>query len=175
MTERLQHSPLEALRRRKDEWLKRALDSPIPSDVRAQFTGLSYYPENSALRFVTRLDEFHHKDQIRMSTSGDGAQEYLRWGRLHFLVEDQPAALTVYYASWGAYFVPFTDATSGVETYAGGRYLDLEPLEDGSFVVDFNLAYHPFCAYSEQYSCPIPPAENRVDPPIRAGEKLYRG
>jgi uncharacterized protein (DUF1684 family) len=79
----------------------------------------------------------------------------------------------VYYAEWGDYFVPFADATSADETYGAGRYLELEQHADGMFLADFNLAYNPYCAYSEEYSCPIPPAENRLTVPIRAGEKLY--
>ena len=71
--------------------------------------------------------------------------------------------------------MPFVDATSGTETYGAGRYLELEALEDGTFLADFNLAYNPYCAYSEDYSCPIPPAENRISVPVRAGEKQYQG
>jgi hypothetical protein len=72
----------------------------------------------------------------------------------------------------GSLFVPFVDTTSGNETYGSGRYLDLDVESDGSLVIDFNLAYHPYCAYSSAYSCPLPPAENRLPVPIRAGERL---
>ena len=71
--------------------------------------------------------------------------------------------------------MPFVDATSGGETYGAGRYLELEALEDGTFLADFNLAYNPYCAYSEDYSCPVPPAENRIAVPVRAGEMQYHG
>ena len=72
-------------------------------------------------------------------------------------------------------FVPFADATSGEETYAAGRYLELDPTATGIYVVDFNAAYHPFCYYNEEYDCPFPPAENRLPVPIRAGERLPEG
>jgi uncharacterized protein (DUF1684 family) len=165
---------LETFRRQKDAWFKSSPDSPLPYGERADFIGLNYYPENADLRLALPLEPFAEQQPITMTTSTGGAQEYLRWGQLHFAVGGQPATLTVYYAAWGDYFVPFVDATSGVETYAAGRYLELRELDDGSFLVDFNLAYNPFCAYSDAYSCPIPPAENRLTVPIRAGEMAYQ-
>ncbi len=168
-------SELEMFRRQKDEYFRTSPDSPIPDDQRASFAGLRYYPEKPALRLRLALDEFPDKEPIRMITSTGDVQNYLRWGQIHFEVDGRPATLTVYDASWGGHFVPFVDATSGAETYGAGRYLELEEQDDGSFLVDFNLAYNPYCAYSEDYSCPIPPAENRIDVPIRAGELLYEG
>jgi uncharacterized protein len=166
---------LETFRRQKDKFFKISPDSPIPPDQHESFDGLRYYPENPDLRLTVRLDEFPEKEPIRMTTSTGDVQDYQRWGQFSFEVDGRPATLTVYYASWGGFFVPFVDATSGSETYGAGRYLELEDLEDGSFLADFNLAYNPYCAYSEQYSCPIPPAENRIDVPVRAGELLYEG
>jgi uncharacterized protein len=164
---------LETFRRQKDAWFKSSPDSPLPYGERETFAGLNYYPENDDLRMALPLEEFADQQPITMTTSTGGTQEYLRWGQIHFSVDEQPATLTVYYASWGDYFVPFVDATSATETYGAGRYLELRELEDGSFLVDFNQAYNPYCAYSEEYSCPIPPAENRLAVPIRAGEKAY--
>ena len=69
-------------------------------------------------------------------------------------------------------FVPFLDQTSGTETYGAGRYLDIEPDEDGTYALDFNLAYHPSCVYDVRFSCPLTPAENRLDTRIEAGERL---
>lgn len=164
---------LETFRRQKDLFFKTSPDSPIPYGERASFGGLRYYPEQSDLRLVICPEEFPDKATIWMLTSTGDEQEYLRWGEFRFTVDSRPARLTIYYAMWGDYFVPFADATSGSETYGAGRYLELEDLGDGSFVADFNLAYNPYCAYNEEYSCPIPPAENRLDLPIRAGELVY--
>jgi len=75
----------------------------------------------------------------------------------------------------GRLFLPFLDATSGTETYGAGRYLDLEPDEDGTYAIDFNLAYHPSCVYAPQFSCPLTPAENRLPVRIEAGERLAEG
>jgi uncharacterized protein (DUF1684 family) len=164
---------LETFRRQKDRYFRTGPDSPIPHEQRANFAGLAYYPENAGLRLVLQPEEFAEKDAIQMITSTGGVQEYQRWGRFGFEADGQPAELTIYYATWGGFFVPFVDATSGGETYGAGRYLELEPLDDGSFLADFNLAYNPYCAYSEDFSCPIPPAENRIAAPVRAGEMQY--
>ena len=138
---------LELVRRQKDHYFKIGPDSPIPHEQRADFAGLAYYPENDGLRLIVQPDEFAEKEPIQMTTSTGGVQEYQRWGRFGFEVEQQPATLTIYYASWGGFFVPFVDATSGGETYGAGRYLELDALADGSFLADFNLAYNPYCAY----------------------------
>ena len=87
----------------------------------------------------------------------------------------RPRRLTAYTLDGGgseSLFVPFLDATSGRETYGAGRYLDLEPEDDGTYALDFNLAYHPYCVYAESYSCPLTPAENRLPIRIEAGERL---
>jgi uncharacterized protein len=142
-------TPLEDFRRSKDAWFKASADSPLPYGERESFSGLSYYPENPKLRLAVRPEVFAEQQQVLMTTSTGGTQEYLRWGRFVFEVEGQPAALTIYYSAWGGYFVPFVDATSADETYGAGRYLELEELGDDTFLADFNLAYNPYCAYSD--------------------------
>jgi uncharacterized protein (DUF1684 family) len=107
-----------------------------------------------------------------MQTSTGDVQEYHRFGRFHFNVQGQPADLTVYYSD-GNYFLPFVDSLAGKETYPAGRYLEPEPLGEGFFLIDFNLAYNPYCAYNEHWSCPLTPFENRLKVPIRAGEKIF--
>jgi uncharacterized protein len=167
-------TPLDEFRRSKDAWFKVSSDSPLPYGDRESFAGLNYYPENPDLCLTVRPEEYAEQEQVLMTTNTGGTQEYLRWGHFSFEVAGQPADLTIYYAAWGGYFVPFVDATSADETYGAGRYLELEEVGAGAFLADFNLAYNPYCAYSEEYSCPIPPAENRIAVPIRAGEKLYQ-
>ena len=108
-----------------------------------------------------------------MQTSSGDARAYLRYGRLRFTLDGQDVALTLYAdVDSGAFFLPFVDALRGRETYGAGRYLDPEPLADGQFLVDFNLAYNPYCAYNDDWSCPLTPVENWLPVPIRAGEKL---
>jgi uncharacterized protein (DUF1684 family) len=168
-------SALEQFRRSKDLFFKQDAHSPLTPEQRETFDGLSYYPENPALRFELDVEPFDRHEEVTMQTSTGDVAEYLRWGRIEFEVEGQPAALTVYAGRAGGFFLPFMDATNGVETYSGGRYLEIEPLPSGKFLVDFNMAYNPYCAYNAYWSCPIPPEENRLKVAIRAGEKLPEG
>jgi uncharacterized protein (DUF1684 family) len=110
-----------------------------------------------------------------METTKGREQVYNRYGVVHFQVDGQAAQVTLY-ASEGSHelFVPFRDATSGKETYGAGRYLDLHKRGD-EIVIDFNYAYNPYCAYNPDWSCPLPPAENWLKVPIRAGEKSFPG
>ena len=111
---------------------------------------------------------------VPMQTSTGDEAEYLRWARIRFTVGGDEAQLTVYRdPSSGGYFLPFQDANAGGETYGAGRYLDLEARDDGRLHVDFNYAYNPYCAYNERWSCPLPPAENRLTVALRAGEKIF--
>jgi uncharacterized protein (DUF1684 family) len=146
--------------------------SPLTPEQRQTFAGLHYFPENPALRLDVTVEEFAQKDNIEMQTTTGDVQTYTRYGRFKFNVDGQPAELTLYYGEHG-FFLPFVDALAGVETYPAGRYLEPEPLVGRTFRVDFNDAYNPYCAYNDQWSCPLTPAENRLRVPIRAGEKLF--
>ena len=164
---------LDELRQQKDDWFGHSPDSPLPDEDRPGFAGLRYYPENAALRLSVTLEEFPEKETVTMQTSTGELRDYERWGKFAFTVDGRPAGLTVYGPPEQGLFVPFKDATSGKETYGAGRYLELVPLAGGQYLADFNLAYNPWCAYSPYYSCPIPPAENRLRVPILAGELDY--
>lgn len=166
---------LHDLRQQKDQFFKAHPQSPLLPEDRPQFRGLKYYPYNPDLDLEVEVKEFAEKTPIQMQTSTGEIRTYQRWGEFTFEVEEQPARLTIYYSPQNGYFfLPFMDATSGEETYDSGRYLDIEPLDGNEFIVDFNQAYSPYCAYSPYYSCPIPPAENRLNVPIKAGEKHYK-
>jgi len=177
---------LTRFRQSKDHFFKSDPHSPLTPPQRDSFEGLVYYDENPDLRFELDIEPFEEQDQITMATSTGDVAEYIRWGRITFEVGGQEAHLTVYGAvGGGGYFLPFMDATSGGETYGSGRYLEVEPLPDGRLLVDFNLAYNPYCAYNPPHSlfvkmgmtprmlwsCPIPPKENHLSVPIQAGEK----
>jgi len=168
-------STLETFRQRKDQFFKKDPASPLTPEQKDIFTGLDYYPYNPDLELELELEPFEEHKVVTMQTNTGDTAEYLRWGRLHFEVEGQPVELTVYAAvGGGGFFLPFMDATNGDETYSGGRYLEIDPLPDGRFLVDFNMAYNPYCAYNDLWSCPIPPKQNRLKVPIRAGEKAFR-
>ena len=169
-------SELADYRKSKDDHFAKDPHSPLTQDQRRRFQGLAYYPEDPGLQFILPLKEAPEQDKqvIEMATSTGDFQPHLRWGTLTFSVEGQSATLTVYRgADGGEFFLPFADTTSGEGTYGAGRYLDLVALDDNHVLLDFNYAYNPYCAYNSSWSCPIPPAENRLRVPIRAGEKIY--
>jgi uncharacterized protein (DUF1684 family) len=162
---------LEDFRAHKDEFFAADRHSPLTRQQRLGFKGLSYFPENPALSLEVTVEEFPEKDRIEMQTSTGTTLHYTRFGRFTFTAEGQEAGLTIYGDEHG-YFLPFVDALAGEETYPAGRYLEPERLPDGRFLVDFNYAYNPYCAYNDAWTCPLTPFENRLKIPIRAGEKI---
>jgi uncharacterized protein (DUF1684 family) len=163
---------LERFRAQKDEFYRRSPQSPLPESHRASFSGLDYFAENQALRFIVEPEPADGAE-ITIQTSDGRERVYTREATATIEVDGEPATVTIYGTPHG-YFLPFRDATSGAESYGAGRFLDIdEPLED-RITIDFNLAYNPYCAYDEGYSCPLPPAENWLRIPIRAGERTYR-
>jgi uncharacterized protein (DUF1684 family) len=165
----------------KDDYFRSALDSPIPHAERERFVGLPYFPVDEAYRFEgLTLEPYDGAEptSFQIPTSDGKLRDAERAGVLRFALGGaEHHRLTAYRfagdIAGGSVFVPFLDATSGAETYGAGRYLDLDPDErDGTFVLDFNLAYHPSCVYDPRYSCPLTPAENRLPTRIEAGERL---
>ena len=165
-------SDLDDFRAEKDDFFKRHPQSPLTPEQKREFTGLHYFPENDALRLEVAVELLNDEKPMLMQTSTGGVQEYTRFGKFKFQVADQNVELTIYQADYG-FFLPFVDALAGKETYPAGRYLEPEPLPGNHFLVDFNIAYNPYCAYNEMWSCPITPAENRLKVPIMAGERLF--
>ena len=163
---------LENFRAEKDEFFGKHPQSPLSPEQRRVFEGLKYFPENPDLRLDVKVDEFPVKEELAMQTSTGDVQMYTKFGKFSFTVGGQKVELTIYQNDNG-FFLPFVDSLAGKETYPAGRYLEPEPLPDGRFFVDFNLAYNPYCAYNEMWSCPITPAENRLKVAIQAGEKLF--
>lgn len=160
-------------RAEKDEFFEFDPHSPLTPEQRTAFEGLEYYPVDASMRFELVIDRFDDLREIKMQTSTGDVRDFTRFGQLHFTVEGEDLSLTVF-ANQHGYFIPFVDAQAGKETYGAGRYLDPEQMPDGRLVLDFNLAYNPYCAYNDLYSCPIPPAENRLPVAIRAGEKNFK-
>jgi uncharacterized protein (DUF1684 family) len=165
-------SVLEDFRREKNHFYKTGRQSPLSPDQKRSFQGLDYFPENPELALELDVEEFPEKDEIQMQTSTGDVQVYQRYGKIHFNVDGQPAELTLYSSDAGL-FLPFVDSLANQQTYGAGRYLEPELLENGRVLVDFNYAYNPYCAYNENWSCPLTPFENRLKVPIRAGEKNF--
>jgi uncharacterized protein (DUF1684 family) len=172
---------LLGFRAAKDRLFASHPSSPVPAADRRDFRGLAYWRHASALAFRAQLERDPEAPPLDVPRSGAGpAMPYARIGWVSFSVDGTPARLAVYWLNEysGGLFLPFRDATSGTETYGGGRYLldsakgaDLGS-EGDELVIDFNYAYHPSCVYDPIWSCPLAPPENWLTVPIRAGERL---
>ena len=178
------HEPIDygdairSFRSDKDEFFRTNPRSPIPEAERAGFEGLPYFTVDEALRFDgLALEPYGGSEptSFAIPTSDGKLRPAERAGTFRFAVGSVPSTLTAYTFEndrSGSVFVPFLDGTSGKESYGAGRYLDIDPEEDGTYTIDFNLAYHPSCVYDVKFSCPLTPAENRLPVRIEAGERL---
>ena len=178
---------LSRFRAGRDELFDDHPQSPIEPEERATFAGLHYFDADASYRVEADLTPGDGSELVIDTGGEDGAVRYHRVGKLNFSLQGQPCVLTVFslaqYA--GGLFVPFRDATSGHETYGGGRYLfDTAKDTDGlvleirtgsrEVVIDFNFAYNASCAYSPRWACPLAPPENHLKVAVRAGEKIYK-
>lgn len=172
---------LLAARAEKDRAFKESAESPLTAEDRGAFTALRYFPPDPIYRVgaLLRVAPPDEATAVTMPTSTGKQRELRRVGRLEFNLKGRPLSLTAFAEAGAAgaprLFVPFGDLTNGTETYPAGRYLDLDPTPTGLYEIDFNKAYNPFCAYNETYDCPYPPKENRLQVPVRAGERLFGG
>ena len=168
-------TPLDQFRAQKDDFFLHDWQSPLTPDQRQEFAGLKYYPENPALRLAIPIEPHADQETVTMITSTGSAREYVKYGQFSFEVNGESATLQVYQDPDGDYFfLPFVDATAPDETYGAGRYLDIEPIGNGEFLIDFNYAYNPYCAYNDKWSCPLTPRENHLAIRIEAGEKNFK-
>jgi uncharacterized protein (DUF1684 family) len=151
--------------------------SPIPPAERASFSGLPYYPVRPEYRVPAALTEIQSMPPVVISlpNSRNQLERKVKVGTLSFTLGGAPYTLSAFAENVGnvqRLWVPFRDLTSGLETYGGGRYLDLDRTATGVYDLDFNRAYHPYCVYNPSYICPYPPDENRLPLAVRAGERL---
>jgi uncharacterized protein (DUF1684 family) len=168
---------IAAARAAKDESFKTDRESPIPADKKATLLPLAYFPIDENYAVPASLEPAAERTRITVPTSTGQTRDLERVGALKFLLNGRPLRLTAFIdvesPQVNRLFVPFTDQTSGSETYEAGRYMELDPTATGIYVVDFNIAYNPYCYYSPEFNCPYPPKENRLDVPIRAGERVH--
>lgn len=166
---------LQRFRSEKDEFFAQDHRAPLTHQHQHGFKGLEYFDENPSLVIRAKVDRAVQPGEVPMETSQGEKQVYRRFGVVRFQVDGVPAEVTLYGSARSHdLFLPFRDATSGKETYGAGRYLDLHAHGD-DVVIDFNYAYNPNCAYNPDWNCPLPPAENWLKVPIRAGEKAFPG
>ena len=153
-------------------------ESPF-KDTTEVFSGLKYFAPDLKYRVSANLEEVENKKVVILSTSDGKEQKYLEYAYAKFSMDGVDNKLLLLEImdmgpQRGKLFLAFADATSAMETYGAGRYLDVKKVPGaGSITLDFNLAYNPYCAYSDTFSCPFPPKENILKVAISAGEKTY--
>jgi uncharacterized protein len=164
----------------RDELLKSHQQSALPPEARAGFTAAAFFDHDPQVAVEGRVEVVDDHDPVELAHSDVGSSWCRPFGRVRFRLGEAESALTVFWLETygGGLFLPFRDATSGTETYGGGRYL-LDTAKGADLGgagrrlrLDFNYAYHPSCVWDDRWSCPLAPAENTLDVAVRAGELL---
>jgi uncharacterized protein (DUF1684 family) len=166
---------IQVERAAKDEAFRKQPNDPVPPDKMAEFLPLKYFPPDPDYVVPAALNPSQERTVVEMVTSTGKIRKQHRVGVLEFTLKGQPLTLGAFVeegADLNRLFVPFSDMTSGTETYAAGRYLELDRTASGVYTIDFNKAYNPFCYYNKEFDCPYPPRESRLPLPVRAGERL---
>lgn len=170
-----------AERLKKDSAFRMTESTPLLTEEVPSFTGLQYYPYNPAFCIKATFQRISDPVIIRMKTTTERRPEYRTYALASFILDGKHCQLMIYQAvepgkqpGYEKYlFLPFTDETSGRETYGGGRFIELSIPGGDEILIDFNTAFNPYCAYNHRYSCPVPPEENDLSIKIEAGELLY--
>lgn len=169
---------IEKERLEKDEFMRQGDGSPFADDSNA-FVALKYFPPNLTYRIQAQLEPIGKKDITVLSTSDGNTKSYLPYAHAVFDWDGAENRLLILEVMdpgpfRGTLFLAFADGTSANETYGAGRYLDVKKVAGATTVVlDFNKAYNPYCAYADNFSCPLPPKENILRFRVEAGEKSY--
>jgi uncharacterized protein (DUF1684 family) len=163
---------IQNLRSEKDSYLKKDTASPIEDKVK--FAGLKYFEANPVFKVTGKIDKVTSGQTINITMTGGEVEEYEAYGNVKFEIEGVKCVLKIFKTPEGNLFLPFKDLTSNKETYGAGRYLDfgVNDVKNNEILIDFNKAYHPYCAYNHTFTCPVPPAENSLNVAVKAGEKL---
>jgi uncharacterized protein (DUF1684 family) len=167
-------------RKERDEFFKSHQRSPLTPKEKRVFKGIKYYAFDPNYAFSGEIKRtilhINNPDYYATFLTNKGTNKrYIRYGKFHFQLDRKEYVLGIYKSILSdILFIPFKDRTNGKETYEGGRYIDAEILPGYKMVLDFNMAYHPSCAYNEKFVCVLPPRENMMEVEIRAGEKNYK-
>jgi uncharacterized protein len=168
-------SEIEAFQLGQNEFYKKAETSPLTKKERKAFEHHNFFKINLDYVVEARFERIVEVDTVVMGTSGGTEKLYQPFAMVYFKIGGQECELTVYQSlKWReeypeSLFIPFRDASSGDESYGGGRYLDIVIPNSDSITLNFNLAYNPYCAYTTGYFCTIPPKNNTLAVEIRAG------
>lgn len=163
-------------RAEKDAYFRAGRGSPLPLGEVSAFHGLKYFDPDPSYRLEARLQRYANSEAVMIATSKGTRQLFNRVGHFDLSIDGKPVRIQAYQSAEHddpSLFIPFRDATSDKESYGAARYLDLHVEHNDEYAVDFNYACNPYCAYSEEYVCPLPPQENWLQVSIRAGEKKY--
>lgn len=164
---------------------KDATKSPLKKKDLKKFKGLDFFPVDSSFIVTAKLTKTENAPTFKMATTTDRKPLYKEYGILNFTLKGKDLKLTIYQSQddlrdekYKDYlFLPFTDDTSGEESYGGGRYMDVmisDEKPDGTIVLNFNNTYNPYCAYNDRYSCPLTPRKNHLDIEVKAGIKVFK-
>jgi len=163
---------LFAKRSEHDEFLREHYSSPLPEEHRSDFAGLDYFPPDAAWEIAGDYDPIPPR-KVPVPSSAGIESSYTMIGVVTISIGESIYQLTVLDDGDGGAFIPFRDGTSGTETYAGGRYVGVASESSGAVTIDFNTAQNPWCVYDEEFTCPLPAAENWIVKRIPAGAKMY--
>jgi uncharacterized protein (DUF1684 family) len=163
---------------------KDASKSPLKKKDLKKFKGLDFFPVDSTFIVIAKLTKIANAPIFEMATTTDRKPLYKEYGLLKFKLKGAETQLTIYQSQddlldekYKNYlFLPFTDDTSGNESYGGGRYMDVMTTDekaDGTISLNFNNTYNPYCAYNDKYSCPLTPRKNHLDIEVKAGIKVF--
>ncbi|HPI81566.1 MAG TPA: DUF1684 domain-containing protein, partial [Cyclobacteriaceae bacterium] len=173
-------SYLDGIRQYREDKNSQMVGEGAPFAGKAkEFTGLKYFDIDPAYRISASLEPVKDRKVVILSTNDGRENRYLEYAWADFAINDVKCRLLILEVmedgpEKGSLFLAFADETSARETYGAGRYLDINKVPGSSSVLlDFNKAYNPYCAYSDNFSCPFPPKQNILGVPIRAGEKTY--
>lgn len=166
------------IRAKKERYLKHSESSPF-NQLGVQFRPIAYFPINPEYRVRATLEKIKKTQRLTLPNSDGTTAVYQKYAYAHFSLRNRKLKLLILkQIGFGdlsnIYFLGFSDETSGKESYGGGRYIDLEMGDSSHVIIDFNLAYNPYCAYTDKYVCPLPPKENILPIKISAGEKDYK-
>ncbi|MDQ6472967.1 DUF1684 domain-containing protein [Flavobacterium sp. LHD-80] len=158
-----------------------AKTSPLMEEDLKTFKTLDFYPINEKYFVIAKFEKAKNEKVFEMKTTGTRTPKYIKFGTLTFKLDGKVLKLNVYrsidLAKQEQYkdhlFLPFSDLTSGKESYIGGRYIDLKIPKGNIIAIDFNQAYNPYCAYNHKYSCPLVPLENDLNIEVKAGVKAF--
>jgi uncharacterized protein (DUF1684 family) len=174
MPEKTHQERIERVRERNDILFKKSPNSPLTHHQKEDFKGLEYFPIDQKYELFFEMKKFDYNSEISIRTTGGNIRRYTRYGYFEFEIDGQTNTLTVFKPIEDDYlFLPFKDSTTGKETYKNGRYVEIEKISKNEWLVDFNTAYNPLCAYNDNWDCSFTPDENILKIPIKAGMKFY--